>query len=303
VSGSTEGGGPSAAHLVLDARARLGEGPVWDARRSLLWWVDILDGVVHAFDPADASDRAIRIGSAVGCVAPMVDGRLLVAAADRLLALVPESGETATLASFDPSPIPLRCNDGKCDPEGRLWVGRMAFDLAPGAGSLLRLEPDGRLTTVLAGLTVPNGLAWPADRRSMIHIDSVRREITRHDFDPASGTLGPGSRLLSLGDLDLPDDAVPDGMTIDEEDCLWVAVWGGGCVIRVALDGRVRQRIELPVSQPSSCAFGGPDLGDLYVTSARDGLAPAGLARQPTAGGLFRLRPGVHGRPADAYAG
>jgi sugar lactone lactonase YvrE len=303
VSGAVEGGQAGAPELVLDARAVLGEGPVWDARRSVLWWVDVLAGVVHAFDPADDSDRGIVVGSAVGCVVPMADGRLLVAAADGLLALSPETGETASMARFDPSPLRLRCNDGKCDPEGRLWVGRMAYDLARGAGSLLRLEPDGRFATVLTDLTIPNGLAWPADGRSMVHIDSTLREITRYDFDRASGALGPGRRLLSLDDLDLPGGAVPDGMTIDEEDCLWVAVWGGACIIRVALDGRVVRRIELPVSQPSSCAFGGADLGDLYITSARDGLAPARLAQEPVAGGLFRVRPGVRGRPADTYRG
>jgi len=291
----------SEVELVLHARAWLGEGPVWDLRRGVLWWVDILAGVVHAFDPASGGDRATVVGTEIGCVAPMADGRLLLAGTDHILALDPETAETAPLAAFPPSPVRLRCNDGKCDPAGRFWVGRVAFDLAPGGGSLLRFEPEGRSSTVLSGLTIPNGMAWPSDGRTMCFIDSPAREVMAYAYDPSSGALGQGRRLVGLDDLDLPAEAVPDGMTVDEEDCLWVAIWGGGCVIRVDLGGRLLDRVELPVSQPSSCAFGGPDLADLFITSARHGLAPADLARRPLAGGLFRVRPGVRGRPAEAY--
>lgn len=301
MSGSAASRAESEPELVLDAHAWLGEGPVWDVRREVLWWVDILAGAVHAFDPVMTSDRVYLVGSEVGCVAPMADSRLLVAATEELLALDPETGALAPIAGFEASVPRLRCNDGKCDPMGRLWVGRMAFDAAPGAGSLLRLEPDGRFVPALAGLTIPNGLAWPADGRSLLYVDSARREITRYSFDPASGELGPGRPLVTMAELGLPAGALPDGMTIDEEDCLWVAVWGAGCVVRVGLDGRLLDRLDLPVSQPSSCTFGGPDLGDLYITTARERLGPDEEARQPAAGGLFRFRPGVRGRPPDAW--
>ncbi len=290
--------GPERVH---DAREILGEGPRWDVARRVLWWVDILDGLVHAFDPVAGTDRAVALGTEVGCVAPMVDGRLVVATTDRILALEPEGGGCETLVTFDPAPVRLRCNDGRCDPAGRLWVGRIAFDGADGHGSLLRLDPDGRLSTMLAGLAIPNGLAWPSDGRTLAYIDSARREVTRYPYDPASGDLGPGTTLLSLEGLDLPTGAVPDGMAIDEDDGLWVAVWGGSCVLHVSPDGTVLDRLELPVSQPSSCAFGGPDLADLYVTSAREELGPESEAREPHAGGIFRFRPGVRGRPAAAF--
>jgi sugar lactone lactonase YvrE len=146
--------------LVLDARATLAEGPLWDAARGVLWWVDILDGDVHAFDPVAGTDRAIAMGSEVGCVQPMVGGRLVVGTPDRIVALYPESGDRETLVTFGPAAVRLRCNDGRCDPAGRLWVGRMAFDGASGHAGLLRLDPDGRLSTVLTGLAIPNGLGW-----------------------------------------------------------------------------------------------------------------------------------------------
>jgi sugar lactone lactonase YvrE len=288
--------------LVLDARATLAEGPLWDAARGVLWWVDILDGDVHAFDPVAGTDRAIAVGSEVGCVAPMADGRLVAGTTDRIVALDPDSGERETLVTFGPAAVRLRCNDGRCDPAGRFWVGRMAFDGAAGHAGLLRLDPDGRLSTVLTGLAIPNGLGWSSDGRTLAFIDSARREVSRYPYDPASGALGTGGTLLSFESLDLPPEAVPDGMAVDVDDGLWVAVWGGGCVLHVSPDGAVLDRLLLPVSRPSSCAFGGPDLADLYVTTAREGLDPEREAREPQAGGLFRFRPGVRGRPADAFA-
>jgi sugar lactone lactonase YvrE len=291
-------GGPE---LVLDARAGLGEGPLWDDGRGVLWWLDILVGEMHAFDPGTGADRAWQVGSAVGAAVHRSDGLLLLGLADRIAAFDPETGSLETVAALPSDPAPLRCNDGRCDPDGRLWLGRMALDETSGAGSLLRLERDGRVVSVLDGLTCPNGMAWLADGRSFAFVDSPRRTIARYPWDAASGIPGPPATLLDLDTTDLPADAVPDGMAIDVEDHRWVAVWGGGCLLRVAPDGRVADRVNLPVSQPTSCAFGGPDLRDLYVTSARGGLHADGEVREPRAGGLFRLRPGVAGRPADVY--
>lgn len=295
--------GPMAPELVSDSHAWVGEGPLWDARRGVLWWVDILAGDIHAFEPTTGTDRAIAFGTEVGCLAPMADGRLLVGATDRVAALDPGTGGTETIAPFPAAEPRLRCNDGKCDPAGRFWVGRMAFDAAAGAGSLLCLPPHGSPTPVLRELTIPNGLAWTADGRTMVHVDSPTRTVRRYPFDPASGALGAGEPLFDLVGTGLPPDAVPDGLTIDAEDRLWVAVWGGGCVLRIALDGRLLDRVDLPVSQVSSCTFGGPDLGDLYVTSAREGFSAADELREPHAGGLFRVRTAARGRPPDTFGG
>lgn len=288
------------AELVLDAQATLGEGPVWDPGRRVLWWVDILGGVVHGFEPATGADRAIAVGEAVGAIALRARGGLIVAAAGRIAALDPETGGIETLVTFEPETPPRRMNDAKCDPTGALWFGRMALDGAPGLGSLLRLDPDLRLTIVETGLAVPNGMAWSTDGRRMYFIDSVRRQITEGRFDAASRMVEPGRPLLEF-----PEDAgLPDGMTIDAEGCLWVAMWDGGCVLRIAPEGLILDRIDVPgVSQASSCTFGGDDLRDLYITTARENFSDDDATREPNAGGLFRLRPGPRGMLADPFAG
>jgi sugar lactone lactonase YvrE len=285
--------------LVLDARAVLGEGPLWDPRQNVLWWLDIAAGEVHAFDPATGHDGVRRVGSAVGAAVLRSDGALLLGLEDRVAALDPETGSLETVAELASGPGQLRCNDGRGGPDGSLWLGRMALDETPGAGSLLHLGRDGRIAVVLDGLTCPNGMAWLPGGRSFVFIDSPRRTLVRHAWDPASETCGPSDVLLDLATTDLPAGAVPDGMTIDAEDHLWVAIWGGGCLLRIAPDGGIADRVDLPVSQPTSCAFAGRDLADLYVTSARQGLLADTELREPHAGGLFRFRPGVGGRQTD----
>lgn len=288
------------AELVLDARATLGEGPVWDPERRVLWWVDILSETVHAFDPATGSDRTIAIGEAVGAVALRASGGLVVVAASRIAALDPATGRLDTLVAFEAETPPRRMNDAKCDPTGALWAGRMALDGAAGLGSLLRLDPELRLTTVAPSLAIPNGMAWSADGRRMYFIDSMCRQVTLHRFDAATRAINTGRSLLTFAD----DAGLPDGMTIDAEDCLWVAMWDAGCVLRIATDGRLLDRVAVPgVSQASSCAFGGDDLGDLYITTAREDFTDEDAVREPTAGGLFRVRPGPRGVRPDRFLG
>jgi sugar lactone lactonase YvrE len=279
----------SEATPLLLAHAELAEGPVWDADRGLLWWVDITPGLVHASDPVGGSDRPYPIGRSVGSVALRRDGTLLVAADDGFAALDPATGALVTILAWPPE-APPRANDGKCDAEGRFLVGRLALDSAPGQGGLYRLDGDLTLTPLLDGLTVPNGLAWRSDGRELYFIDSARRAVMAYGYDPSSGDLGSGRELAALG-----DDGEPDGMTIDADDCLWVAIWGGSRVVRLSLQGEVMVTIHLPVSRPTSCTFGGPELDELYITTARQGLSPDELARQPLAGSLFRASPGVRG--------
>jgi len=287
------------AELVLDARAELAEGPLWDDERHVLWWVDISAGRVHRFDPATGSDSVIEIGRPVGCVALRDDGALVVAAPEALLTLNPETGATDALARFEPEPVALRCNDGKCDPHGRFWIDRLALDRAPGASSLVRFAGS-RFETVLRGLTIPNGLGWSADGKRMYFVDSPRRVVSVFDFDETTGALAHGRPFARVDEsLGLPASAVPDGLTVDEDDGVWVAVWGGGCVLRFAPDGSLLARIDVPVTRASSCAFGGADLADLFITTAWEDATPDELAAEPAAGGIYRARPGVRGRSAD----
>jgi sugar lactone lactonase YvrE len=293
----SEGGGPAQASLEVAYRAPsvTGEGPVWDDARGTLWWVDIPAGLVHRFDPRRGTDRVTEVGSSVGALALRGDGSLLLALADRLAGLDPTDGRLETLLPLPPGPGPLRCNDGKPDRAGRFWVGRMALDARPAAGSLLRVDAGLRATAVLTGLSIPNGVGWSPDGRTMYYVDSTWLEVRAFPFEPADGSLGPPRTLAAFPD----DGSVPDGLAVDAEGRLWVARWGAGCVVRLGPDGALLDRVDLPVSQPSSCAFGGDDLAELYITSAREDLGPERLAAEPLAGSLFRCRPGVRGLPAD----
>jgi sugar lactone lactonase YvrE len=182
----------------------------------------------------------------------------------------------------------------------------MALNAAPGVGALLRVDPDLAVVTRLTGLAIPNGLGWSPDGRTMYFTDSTWGEVRAYPYDPATGTMGEGRTLVRLADDgSVPDGSVPDGLTVDAEGCLWVALWGGSQVVRVAPDGAVVGRVLLPVSRVTSCAFGGDQLADLYITTARgdDPANPADPAREPLAGGLFRCRPGVRGLPPVAFAG
>ena len=285
--------------LVVNGRAEVGEGPVWDVARGVLWWVDIVPGLIHRYDPRTARDVVFAAGSAVGAVMPRHDGRLVAALEDRLAVLDPATGALQTLLAITATDPPLRSNDAKCDPAGRLWLDRMAPDAAPGRGSLWSVSPTLESRQWLDGLTIPNGLAWSPDGRTMYYTDSVWCEVRAYAFEPATGEMGAARTLVSFPD----DGTVPDGLTVDAEGCVWVARWGAGCVVRVSPGGEILGRVDLPVSQVTCCTFGGDGLEDLYITTAHEEFGPADFAREPTAGGLFRCRPGARGLPPAAFAG
>ncbi|HSK51398.1 MAG TPA: SMP-30/gluconolactonase/LRE family protein [Clostridia bacterium] len=295
------------AEVVLDARAVLGEGPVWDTRAHVLWWVDIEGQRIHRFDPASEHDVAIETASAPGAVALGADGGLVAAFADGIRLLdgaaldrtppVP-ADSWRPLVSFE-RPQDVRCNDAKCDPAGRLLVGRMAWDERR-VGALLAVEPDGSVRRLLDGLSIPNGMAWTADGGTFYFIDTPDRRIDAWDYDVSVGTIERRrTHVAFAGD----DPASPDGMTIDVEGGLWVACWGGWAVRRFTPDGTLDAVIRVAAAQVTSCTFGGPDLRDLYITTAARGIAPGDRGAQPAAGGIFRARPGVAGVAPHRFAG
>ena len=286
--------------LVLDARALLGEGPVWDAPRGRLLWVDIEGFAVHVHDPATGGDRAVPVGEHVGCVAPRAAGGLVVALRRGLAVLEPDTGVLDHRTAPPGHPPDVRFNDGRTDPEGRLWTGTMALSLRPGAADLWRLDPDWTLHRMVEGVTVSNGLAWTADASTLYYIDTPTRSVAAFDYDRARGTIS-GRRVA----IAVPEAmGSPDGMAIDAADDLWVAQWDGGCVgCWDPRTGRLRERFDFPARRVTSCAFGGAGLDELYVTSARTGLDAETLARQPLSGGIFRLRPGATGVASVPFAG
>jgi sugar lactone lactonase YvrE len=190
-------------------------------------------------------------------------------------------------------------NDGACDPEGRFWAGSMAYDATPGAGSLFRVDRDGTLTTVLEGVTVSNGLAWDPDGRSLYYIDSATGGVDRFTYDRATGDVAGRRRMIEVP-RELGE---PDGMTVDADGCLWIALWNGGQVRRYDPGGRLLESVEVPVARPTSCAFGGRALDRLFVTTSRFGLDPGALSEQPLAGALLVVDPGVRGLVTPPFAG
>jgi sugar lactone lactonase YvrE len=285
--------------LVLDAAAALGEGATWDPARARLIWIDIIPGRVHLFNPADGSDRHVDVGQPVGAAVTCSDGRLLLALRDGFARLDPDSGALDVIARVEADRPDTRMNDGGCDAAGRFWAGTMAMDARPGQGTLYRLDPDGRVHTMVTPVGISNGLDWSLDGRTMYYIDSLASRIDRFDFDPAAGSIANRREFVIID----PADGLPDGLTVDAEGGIWVALWAGGAVRRYLPDGSLDRVVRLPVTHPTTCAFGGPDLGDLYITSATCELSDEERRRQPSAGGLFRHRPGVAGRPAHAFRG
>lgn len=280
--------------LVLAAAAVVGEGPVWDSRASVLRWVDIPQGTVHALDPATGRDDSVSLDRMVGAVALRATGGLVVGAQGGFFALDSVSGAVELLAELPGAPAGMRMNDGKCDPSGRFWAANMALDASPNAGTLYSLEVDGTIEERLSELTIPNGIDWSPDGRTMYYVDSPTHRIDAFDFDPGTGALDR-RRVLAHTDPAV----LPDGMTVDAHGYCWVALWGGWAVHRYAPDGTLDTVVRVPASQVSSCCFGGPELSDLYITTASGGLDEAALAREPDAGAIFVCRPGVSGRSAS----
>lgn len=286
--------------LVQDARAELGEGPFWDARHGRIGWVDILGRTLHRLDPATGDDRPLATPLDVGAAVPRRAGGYLLALADGIWRVDGEDGAPERWRPIGADDPETRFNDGKCDAAGRFWVGTMRYDAAPGGGALYRIDPDGSVTTQATGVAISNGLAWSPDGRTTWYIDTLDRRVDAFATDPGTGAVTARSTAFSVEDAD----GLPDGMCIDAEGGLWIAFWGGSCVRRYdPATGRCDVRIALPVPNVTSCAFGGPDLADLYITTARAGLAPDALAAHPAAGGLFHIRPGVRGTPTEAFAG
>lgn len=282
--------------VVAASGAELGEGPVWDTRTNRLVWVDILGRRIHLTSVRTATDEVLDVPLDVGAVVPRAAGGFVAALQDGFW--VVGDGPAHRLTSVAQARPGLRFNDGKCDPSGRFWAGTMAYDKSAGGGALYRFDPDGRATCVLEGVTISNGLAWSADGRTMYYIDTPTQRVDAFSFEAATGEISDRRPVIRFP----VESGAPDGMTIDADGGLWVALWGGGAVHRY-VDGNLDRVINLPVSQPTSCAFGGENLDELYVTSAWAGLSEEERRLQPLAGALFRIRPGVRGVPSVAFGG
>jgi sugar lactone lactonase YvrE len=290
----------------------LGEGPAWDERRQRLLWADIVshqvNELVYDGESGWQDGRSFDVGEAVSAVVPTESGELLVTAGGRILILSDE-GELSTFAELDPMPAPnARFNDAKCDPRGRLLAGWMSEEEDRVWGRLCRVDPDGSVETVLDGVGLSNGLDWSPDGETFYFVDTLRLTVDAFDYDLDRGTLS--NRRTAVG---VRGEGSPDGMTVDDEGCLWVALLFGG-VHRYSPAGELISSVETPSRQTTSCAFGGPERDELFITSLSIDI-PASLneataipdaavetaARDQHKGELFRCLPGVSGPPARPF--
>jgi sugar lactone lactonase YvrE len=280
--------------VALDSKDQLGEGPFWDERRGELLRMDIARGRVNGWRPSDGASWSSEIGEEVSAAIPRASGDGLVLAVGRRLVL-----NDSTLAEVDDARPGNRLNDCKCDPQGRLWAGTMAKDRARGAAALYRLAPGGEIERVIPNTTISNGLAWSASGDRMYFTDSATQRIDVLDFDGATGEVADRRPFASIE----PADGLPDGIATDAEGGVWVCLFGGGAVRRYDEDGALDAVIPLPVTNPTSPAFGGRDLRTIYITTARQGLSSAQLAAEPLAGAVLALDLGVAGLPGNRFGG
>jgi sugar lactone lactonase YvrE len=287
-----------AIRAVLPPRDELGEGPHWDEVRQELLHVDIPRGLVHGWQPASGSERTLRFPTDTSAVIPRARGGLIVAVGHALL-LADADGEPRELARVEQDRPENRLNDCRCDPQGRLWAGTLSRSGATGTAALYRLVPGQPIERAIAGTTTSNGLGWSPAGELMYFVDTPTQRVDVLDFDGATGEVSERRPFATID----PADGKPDGVTVDSEGGVWVALWGGGAVRRYASDGTLDAVVALPATNATCPVFGGADLRTLYVTTARQGRSREQLAAEPLAGAVLALEPGAQGLPGHRFAG
>lgn len=285
-----------AAELVLDSRAELGEGPHWDAAAGELLWVDIPAGAVHRFDPAARTDHSFTVAQPVGAAVPRAGGGFALALRDGFATVDETGGALRWLAPVEADRPETRMNDGACDSAGRFWAGTMSITEDAAIGALYRLSPDGGLATMLTGITISNGIGWSPDDTVMYYVDTPRHVLEAFDFDAAAGTISGRREVVAIE----PGAGHPDGLSVDTDGCIWLALWDGASVRKYTPAGELAGIVEVPAARPTSCAFGGPELDVLYITSAR---TEHGRFGRSNGAGLFAVSPGSRGMASHSFAG
>jgi sugar lactone lactonase YvrE len=286
------------ASLLYDARALLGEGALWSNDKKQLFWVDIEGGFFNIFDPVTGVNLPYKLGKRVGTVVQAGADHVLLALEDGIALLDLKTGEVEYKIITTIHHHNKRFNDGKCDPEGRFWVGSMSLNDEPEAGALYCITDDFTLTEKISKVSISNGIAWNADGSKMYYVDTPTKKVVQFDYDRASANITNKKTIIEM-----PDGmGYPDGMTIDEEGMLWIALWDGFGVARFnPLNGQLMEKITLPVPKVTSCAFGGSDLKTLFITTARAEMDNEQLEKYPLSGSIFVANTYVSGVPAYKF--
>jgi len=270
----------------------LGEGAFWNHETQKLWWVDIEEGILFILDPATKDLKTYDLGTRIGTVVPDQEGNAVVALQNGIFILDLETEEMTLLTHPEDSLENMRYNDGKACPGGSFWVGSMHLEQTSGKASLYRIDPDGKATRMIPNVTISNGISWSLDSKTMYYIDTPTGKVQAFDYDAGAPTIN-NQRVV----IEVPDSlGYPDGMTIDEEGKLWIALWNGDAVSRWDPNtGELLRRIQVPAHNITSCTFGGPGLDTLFITSSREDMTPEEVEAYPLAGSVFKVVPGVKG--------
>ncbi|MBD8071557.1 SMP-30/gluconolactonase/LRE family protein [Bacillus sp. PS06] len=286
--------------LVLDAKATLGEGPCWDSEKQLMYWVDILEKKVNVFNPATNENREIQLDQYVGAITLRKNNEAVVVLENGFYELDLETGKV-TLIDEPESHLPKnRFNDGKCDPAGCFWAGTMSMVNEKEQGALYCLDTNRNVHKKVDKVGISNGIAWSPDHKFMYYIDTLTRKVCRFHYHAETGEIQNRTDIISIPN----SEGLPDGMTIDEEGMLWIAHWGGSQVSRWnPHTGEQIDSFNVPALNVTSCAFGGIELNELYITTARNGMTEEQLTDYPLSGGLFKLKTNVKGSPSYTFRG
>ncbi|PIF05929.1 MAG: hypothetical protein CSA36_04445 [Draconibacterium sp.] len=282
----------SKVEIAVKSNSDLGEGALWNYKTGELLWIDITGEILNFYNPKTGINKPMFTGQMIGTVVPADNGQVLVALQNGIYGFDPATGSKKLIVDPEKDLPDNRFNDGKCDPAGRFWVGTMSIADKKEAGALYRFDADSSIHKMVSGVSISNGIAWSNDAQKMYYVDTPTHCVVQYDFNNATGDIANPSTIIEV-----PSElGSPDGMTIDEDGNLWIALWGGAAVgCWNPSTGELLRKVEVPAKNVTSCAFGGHDLRTLYITTARTGTSDEELQKYPDAGSVFKISPGVKG--------
>jgi sugar lactone lactonase YvrE len=286
--------------LVVDLKSDFGSGAFWNHKTGELMWVDVTGKILNFYSPRKGHNKEMFIGQIIGAAVPAESGQVIAALQNGIYLIDPLTGTKRLISAPEDTVPENRFNSGKCDPAGRFWAGTVNMDMKQGMGKLYRLDSDSTVHEMLEYASIPNGTVWSGDNTKMFYMDSPTQKVIAYDYDNETGEISNGKTAVEIP----PEIGLPYGMTIDADNNLWIAIYGGAAVTCWNPEtGEMLHEIKVPAKNVTSCAFGDEDFGTLYITTARQETDSEELKKYPHAGGVFKIRPGVYGVKSAFFKG